>query len=62
MPNNTLPDWDRVLGAAAHLQRILPDAVLVDDSAKAIYAQHRMSVDADHVLTDLRERRERRAR
>jgi Nucleotidyl transferase AbiEii toxin, Type IV TA system len=56
MPNNTLPDWDRVLSAAAHLQRILPDAVLVGGSATAIYAQHRMSVDADHVLTDLRER------
>jgi hypothetical protein len=56
MPSNTLPDWDRVLSAAAHLQRILPDAVLVGGSATAIYAQHRMSVDADHVLTDLRER------
>jgi hypothetical protein len=56
MPNNTLPDWDRVLSAAAHLQRIPPDAVLVGGSATAIYAQHRMSVDADHVLTDLRER------
>jgi hypothetical protein len=53
MPNNTLPDWDRVLSAAAHLQRILPDAVLVGGSATAIYAQHRMSVDADHVLTEL---------
>jgi hypothetical protein len=59
MPNNTLPDWDRVLSASAHLQRILPDAVLVGGSATAIYAQHCMSVDADHVLTDLRERLDR---
>lgn len=24
MPRNTLPDWERMLAAAAHLQRILP--------------------------------------
>lgn len=56
MPNDTLPDWERVLASAAHLQRILPDAVLVGGSASAIYAQHRLSTDADHVLTDLRPR------
>ena len=54
MPNDTLPDWERVLAAAAHLQRILPDAVLVGGSASAVYAEHRLSTDADHVLTDLR--------
>ncbi len=53
---NVLPDWDRVLTAAAHLQELLPAAVLVGGSAAAIHAQHRVSVDADHVLTDLRER------
>lgn len=51
-----LPEWDRVLSAAAHLQTILPNAVLVGGSASAVYAAHRMSVDADHVLTDLRSR------
>jgi hypothetical protein len=56
MPKNTLPDWERVLSAAAHLQRILPGTVLVGGSATAIYAQHRMSADADHVLSDLRQR------
>lgn len=56
MSNDTLPDWERVLAAAAHLQRILPDAVLVGGSASAIYAQHRLSTDADHVLIDLRPR------
>ncbi len=55
MSNNSLPDWDAVLSAAAHLQTILPNAVLVGGSASAVYAQHRMSVDADHVLTNLRE-------
>ena len=56
MSNAKLPEWDRVLSAAAHLQTILPDAVLVGGSASAVYAGHRMSVDADHVLTDLRSR------
>lgn len=59
MPDNTwenLPDWERVLSAATRLQRILPDAVLVGGTAAALYAQHRLSRDADHVLPDLRAR------
>ncbi len=56
MPNDTLPDWEQVLTAAAHLQRILPDAILVGGSASALYAAHRISIDADHVLADLRAR------
>lgn len=58
MPKSTseLPDWEQVLSAAAHLQRILPDAVLVGGTAAAIYAGHRFSADADHVLTDLKQR------
>jgi len=50
------PEWEEVLSSAAHLQRILPDAVLVGGTAAAIYAGHRLSTDADHVLTNLRER------
>lgn len=56
MPNELLPDWERVLAAATHLQRILPGAVLVGGSASVVYAAHRLSTDADHVLTDLRQR------
>lgn len=56
MSSTPLPDWDAVLSAAAHLQTIFPDAVLVGGSAAAVHAGHRMSVDADHVLTDLRTR------
>jgi hypothetical protein len=48
-----LPDWEQVLSSAAQLQRIIPDAVLVGGSAAAIHAEHRISIDADHVLTDL---------
>jgi hypothetical protein len=38
----------------AHLQRIFPEAVLMGGTAAAIYAGHRLSADADHVLSDLR--------
>jgi hypothetical protein len=51
-----LPDWEEVLSSAAHLQQILPGAVLVGGTASAIHAAHRFSRDADHVLTDLRPR------
>jgi hypothetical protein len=57
MPRPTakpLPDWDRVLSAAAHLQRIFPDAILVGGTASALAAGHRVSLDADHILPDLR--------
>jgi hypothetical protein len=56
MSNDTLPEWEHVLSAAAHLQRIIPGAVLVGGTAAAVYAGHRISSDADHVVTDLRER------
>lgn len=51
-----MPEWERVLSAAAHLQKIVPDAVLVGGTASALYAHHRLSQDADHVVTDLRSR------
>ncbi len=56
MPNDTLPDWEEVLSSAARRQRILPEAVLVGGTASALYAGHRFSRDADHVLSDLRAR------
>lgn len=56
MPNNTYPEWEHLLSSAARLQKILPEAVLVGGTASALYAEHRQSVDADHVLTDLRDR------
>jgi len=56
MPAAPLPEWDNLLSSAAHLQRILPSAVLVGGSAAALHVHHRFSRDADHVLTDLRQR------
>lgn len=50
------PTFRKVLAAAARLQQIVPDAVLVGGSAAAHHASHRVSFDDDHVLTDLSER------
>ena len=48
-----LPEWERLLAAAARLQAILPDATLVGGTAAAINAGHRRSIDADHVVAGL---------
>jgi Nucleotidyl transferase AbiEii toxin, Type IV TA system len=56
MPKDTLTDWELVLSAAARLQRFIPHAVLVGGTASALFAKHRFSKDADHVITDLRDR------
>jgi Nucleotidyl transferase AbiEii toxin, Type IV TA system len=56
MKDQPLPEWEQVLSAAARLQTLLPEAVLVGGTASAIHASHRFSRDADHVLTDLRVR------
>ena len=50
---DSLPDWERLLSAASRLQSILPNSVLVGGTAAAIHVGHRLSYDADHVLTDL---------
>lgn len=48
--------FEQVVHAAARLQRLVPDAVLVGGTAAALTAGHRVSFDDDHVLADLRER------
>jgi hypothetical protein len=50
------PQFRQVLEAAARLQEVLPDAVLVGGTAAAHHAGHRVSLDDDHVLTDLKDR------
>jgi hypothetical protein len=54
MSESNLPEWEQLLSAAAHLQQILSGATLVGGTAVAIFAGHRISHDADHVLPDLR--------
>jgi len=45
-----------VMESAAHLQRLVPDAVLVGGTAAILYADHRESRDHDHVVADLADR------
>jgi hypothetical protein len=52
----THPDLTPILEAAAKLQELLPDAVLVGGTAAAHHAGHRLSLDDDHVVADLAER------
>jgi hypothetical protein len=56
MPDKSLPEWESLLSSAARLQKIVPGAVLVGGTAAASYAHHRVSMDHDHVLPDLKER------
>ena len=56
MCDGTWAEWEHVLSAAAHLQVVLPGTTLVGGTAAAVYARHRVSFDADHVLPDLRDR------
>ncbi len=55
-PDSTHDGWERLLAAERHLQAIVPGAVLVGGTAAALHAGHRLSMDGDHVLADLRER------
>ncbi len=50
------PEIRAVLDAAARLQELVPDAVLVGGTAAAHHAGHRVSLDDDHVVTGLRDR------
>jgi hypothetical protein len=52
----TEDDWERVLSAAAFVQRIVPDAILVGGTAAALHADHRFSADDDHVIVNLKDR------
>lgn len=50
------PRFVAVMESAAHLQRLVPDAVMVGGAAAILDADHRESHDHDHVLADLADR------
>ncbi|HSS05174.1 MAG TPA: hypothetical protein VLK89_08320 [Solirubrobacterales bacterium] len=50
------PQFVALLESAAHLQRLVPGAVLVGGSAAILYADHRESTDHGHVVADLADR------
>jgi hypothetical protein len=49
-------EWERLLAAERRLQALVPGAVLVGGTAVALHLRHRISIDGDHVLADLRDR------
>jgi hypothetical protein len=49
-------EWQRLLAAERRLQEVVPEAVLVGGTAAALHAGHRISLDGDHVVGDLKER------
>lgn len=50
------PHFVALMESAAHLQRLVPDAVMVGGAAAILYADHRESRDHDHVVADLADR------
>ncbi len=48
--------WQLVLRAAVASQQIIPEAIAVGGTAAVLYAHHRLSVDTDHLLLDLKDR------
>ncbi|MGH3427174.1 MAG: nucleotidyl transferase AbiEii/AbiGii toxin family protein [Mycobacteriales bacterium] len=50
------PQFVALMESAAHLQRLVPGAVLVGGTAAILYADHRESKDHDHVVADLADR------
>lgn len=51
-----LPEWERLLAAQVVFQSRFPESVLVGGTAAALHAGHRVSLDADYVLPDLKRR------
>lgn len=49
-------ELSEVLEVAARLQEVVPDAVLVGGTAAAHHVGHRISLDDDHVVRDLKNR------
>ncbi|MGC5617370.1 hypothetical protein [Georgenia sp. Z1491] len=53
MDQSSGPNLEDVLRSASRLQDIVPEAVLVGGTASALHAGHRLSLDHDHVMSDL---------
>ena len=51
-----LPEWEKLLSAQALFQSRFPECVLVGGTSAALHAGHRVSLDADYVLPDLKRR------
>ena len=49
-------DWDKLLETERVIQTYFPEAVLVGGTAAALHAEHRVSLDVDSVIVDLKSR------
>lgn len=47
-------EWERLLSIQTMFQEHFPEAILVGGTAAALHAGHRTSIDADHVLPNLK--------
>lgn len=54
MKKSKLPDWERLLSAQQLFQAHFPECILVGGTAAALHAHHRISIDADHILPNLK--------
>lgn len=51
-----LPEWERLLSVQQIFQAHFPESVLVGGTAAALHAEHRISLNADYVLRDLKKK------
>jgi hypothetical protein len=51
-----LGEWEAIVRAGIESQRLVPGAIAVGDTAAALYANHRVSADTDHLVADLKAR------
>lgn len=51
-----LPEWERLLSAQEIFQSHFPECILVGGTAAALHVHHRISIDADHIIPNLKTR------
>lgn len=54
--SKALSDWEKLISAQMIFQSHFPECILVGGTAAALHAGHRISIDADYVLPNLKKR------
>lgn len=54
--SESIPEWEKLLSAQVVFQSHFPESVLTGGTAAVLHAGHRVSIDADYVLPDLKKR------